>query len=132
MSSSNKQESSVDQFNAPENEFEATNQGPAPGEATNSSDNTSGTSKQGGDSNSTGDDDDGDSNGGSDQDGDAQDGEGDSSSPIDQIKDQIQKKIEDLVAGFLKEKLGWSDESVDLFMQGSKVVISQIADNINK
>lgn len=133
QNSSDKQGTSVEQFTAPENEFEATNQGPAPGEATNSDDNSSDTSNGGGDSSSTGDnDDDSDGDGDSSQKGGKQNDDGDSSNPLDQIKDQIQKKIEDLVAGFLKEKLGWSDESVDLFMKGSQVVIAQIAENINK
>lgn len=133
QSSTTAEGKSVEQFKGPNNQFEATNQGPAPGEATSSSDNTSGASG-GGTSNVTGNTtSDGASSSAAGSNGsNAQDDAGDSSSAPSQLQDQLQKKIEALIAGFLKDKLGWSDESVDLFMQGSAVVIAQIAKNINQ
>ena len=136
QSSTNATGESVEQFTGPENQFVATNQGPAPGEATSSSDNTSSASANNGDyeSNETGDDELSSASNLSDSNSDEAESKevSDSLPSMNQIKSEIEKKVESLVAGFLKDKLGWSDQSVELFMRGSQALISQISKNINK
>lgn len=113
QSSSSKEGKEVEQFSGAENTLDASNQGAAPGEATSSDDNTSG----GGTSSSSAE---------SSNDADSSDP---SSSLVDQMKDKLEEKIEELISGFLTDKLGWSEQSADLFLEGGKEVIGQIAES---
>jgi hypothetical protein len=125
QSSSNREGKEAEQFDGAENQLDASNQGAAPGEATSSDDDGSSGSSSGG-SNS-------------------------SSSLLDQLKDAVKEKVEekiddlkdqakdaiqakaeDLVSGFLTDKLGWSDQSAELFIEGGSEVISQISGGVDK
>lgn len=104
------------QFTGAENTLNATNQGPAPGEATDSGDNSSGE----------------DVSGSSQSTSSSSSASTNNSSSAADSSPSLMDRLKNFISGFLTDKLGWSEESADLLVDSGEEVISQISENTKK